>query len=742
MKVFDRSIWGKALAIAVIMALLSSNTAFAAKPVTIKTPVSGEVVSGVYLVTGTGSGADTQVSIDGGAWQATSGGKSWSFSWDTTAYNDGAHTVSARYSDGSSSVSVDVTVANTVSGPRQPAAGDVLINEFVAANGTVQTSEWVELFNRTGEALDIGSMWIDDIVDGGSAPLQIPAGTTIDAGGYYVMTFSSYLNNTGDDVRFLDDDGITVFDTYSYSAATTDMSWCRKPDGGDWSVIECSPTPGSTNSPPLPPGTWTPGTLEIHVLNIGQGESQLIIGPTGRTLLIGVSEDSWNTNQGATWVASEIRRITGGSHLDYVMASHWHLDHMGYAGYGGIWSLLEQQGITADVLIDRDGGIWVDANSDGICDPDLEIVWHNAGTVSGTGRNWACWVTDPTTIGGQIRQVAQINSTTQIDLGLADGVTVKVVQVDAQGVMQADGVTPVAGDHTLEAVPPSENDYSITLWLNWGKFDFVAGGDTDGEYTTSSYGYTYNDVETDVAARIGQEVEVIWVNHHGSSHSTNANYVGTLNPDAAIFSVGSTNTYGHPDQTVLDRLYNNGTMRYLTQMGDPTRNYYDSVIANENVMVQVSDGINYTVHGDPYVAADPAGGSTDPRTPLVGEVLLNEFLPAPQTLFTTEWVELYNPTGDRLDISGMWIDDLLNAGSAPIQIPAETILEPGGYVFFEMANYLNNTGDDVRLLGTDGATIYDTYTYNGISYDLSYCRLPDGGAWSSNCTATKGLPNQ
>ena len=180
-----------------------------------------------------------------------------------------------------------------------------------------------------------------------------------------------------------------------------------------------------------------------------------------------------------------------------------------------------------------------------------------------------------------------------------------MVQVDAQGVMQVDGVTPVAGNHTLDTLPTSENDYSITLWLNWGKFDYVTGGDTDGEYATSSFGYSYNDEETDVAARIGQEVEVIAVNHHGSAHSTNANYVGTLNPDAAIISPGSTNTYGHPDQTVLDRLYNNGTMRYLTQMGDPTRNYYDLVIANGNVMVQVTDGVNYTVHGTPYVATDP-----------------------------------------------------------------------------------------------------------------------------------------
>ncbi|HAL16483.1 MAG TPA: hypothetical protein DCP32_06935 [Anaerolineaceae bacterium] len=740
MFMFNRSKWGRALVIALVMVMLTTNVAQAGRPVAIVTPVSGATVSGSVAVTGTGSGAATRVAIDGGAWQATSGGKNWSYTWDTTLFSDGPHTVSAQYSDGTGTTSVNVTVANSA-GPRAPVSGEVRINEFVAANGTVQTSEWVELYNTTAETLTIGSMWIDDISAGGGAPQQIPAGTTLAAGGYYVMTLSSYLNNTGDDVRFLAQDGTTVHDAYTYTSATTDMSWCRKPDGGSWSATECSPTQGSTNTPPLPAGTWTPGTLEIHVLNVGQGESQLIIGPTGKTLLIGISEENWNTNQGATWVASEIRRITGSSHLDYVMASHWHLDHMGYAGYGGIWSLLEQQGITADVLIDRDGATWVDSNSDGICDPDLEVVWHNAGTVSGTARNWTCWATDPRTIGGQIRQLAQINSTTQIDLGLASGVTVKVVQVDAQGVMQVDGVTPVAGDHTLDTLPTSENDYSITLWLNWGKFDFVTGGDTDGEYATSSFGYSYNDEETDVAARIGQEVEVIAVNHHGSSHSTNATYVGTLNPDAAIISSGSTNTYGHPDQTVLDRLYNNGTMRYLTQMGDPTRNYYDSVIANGNVMVQVTDGVNYTVHGTPYVATDPVVTPPAPRTPVVGEVLLNEFLPAPQTLFTTEWVELYNPTADRLDISGMWIDDLAGAGGAPKQIPAATILEPGSYYFMEMASYLNNTGDDVRLLGTDGALVYDAYTYTSTSYDLSYCRLPNGGTWTANCTATKGTAN-
>jgi hypothetical protein len=182
-------------------------------------------------------------------------------------------------------------------------------------------------------------------------------------------------------------------------------------------------------------------------------------------------------------------------------------------------------------------------------------------------------------------------------------------------------------------------------------------------------------------------------------------------------------------------------MRYLTQPGDPTRNYYDSVIVNGNVVVQVTDGVNYTVNGDAYVATDPAGSAGNPRVPVIGEVLVNEFLPAPQTLFTTEWVELYNPTDDYLNISGMWIDDLSGGGGAPKQIAAGTVLAPGGYYVMETSNYLNNSSDDVRLLGTDGSTVFDAYHYGNFKYDRSYCRVPNGGSWTSNCVATKGSSN-
>ena len=56
---------------------------------------------------------------------------------------------------------------------------------------------------------------------------------------------------------------------------------------------------------------------------------------------------------------------------------------------------------------------------------------------------------------------------------------------------------------------------------------YVTAGDSDGEYATSEYGYTYNDVEIAIAKRTGA-VDVLHANHHGSSHSTSAKYAEIL----------------------------------------------------------------------------------------------------------------------------------------------------------------------------------------------------------------------
>ena len=477
------------------------------------------------------------------------------------------------------------------------APGDVLINEFVANSAD---SEWVELYNTTNTPLDISGYYIDDIASGGGAAKTIPSGTVILAHGYYVTYFKNFLNNSGDDVRFLDPSQAEL-DVTSYTSATAAHSWYRFPDGGPWAGIENSlPTPGAPNT-----GTddipWVPGTFEIRIFDVEQGASQLVIFPSGYTILIDVVENSWNTGKGAAFVAAKIRTITGSSHINVGVLSHLHLDHIGYAGYGGFWALLEKEGITFDKIVDRDAGVWDDTlpggNEDGICDPDTEISWHNAGTVSGTSTHWLCYATDPANPNiFNIREIAQLRSTTQIDPPDA-GAVVEIIQVDADDVMMVDGTTPVAGDHTAMAIPPSENDYSIALKISFGSIDYATAGDTDGVYRTSVYDYIYNDVESVIASRFGQ-VEFLNVNHHGSDHSSNPYYVDTLNPDVSFISCGD-NSYGHPSQSVVDRLTATGEV-FLTNRCDETRDYSDATIFNGDITVRSTDGATYTINVPHY----------------------------------------------------------------------------------------------------------------------------------------------
>lgn len=606
-----------------------------------------------------------------------------------------------------------------------PAAGEVLINEYVAANST----EWIELYNTTGNDLDISGHYIDDVGGGGGSPKVIPASTIITAGGYYVLETSSLLNNSGDDVRFLDPTQSTVLDSTSYDGAESGHSWYRYRDGLDWSPAESeNPTKGTSNDP-MSPDAWASGDFEIHIFDVEQGDSQLIIFPSGYSVLIDVVEHSYASSKGAALVASKIQAILGTDTIDVGVLSHHHLDHIGYAGYGGFWGLIETYGISFDKVVDRDAGIWVDgldsSTPDGLCDADNEIQWNNAGTVSGTSRNWICYATNSANTNiYNVRELADIGSTTQIDPP-DSGALVQIIQSDAEDIYMADGTTPLTGDRTGMSTPPSENDYSIALYIQYGDIEYATAGDADGEYDTSSFGYTYNDVETLLASRYGR-VDIMRANHHGSSHSTSQTYVDALDPDASAISCGN-NSFGHPAQAVLDRLLATGDV-YVTNTCDTTRNYGASVLVHGDIVIESTNGSNYTIDGVAYVASSP-----------LNDVVINEFLAAPSS--GPEWVELYNPTAIPIDISGAYIDDI-NGGGSPKQIPANTILDGGDYYVHEMNNLFNNGGDDVRFLLPDGSTVVDSYTYSSTSSGSVWYRSGDGADWSATMgSPTKGTAN-
>jgi hypothetical protein len=129
----------------------------------------------------------------------------------------------------------------------QVSPGQVVINELFPAPSS-NGIEWVELYNTTASPINLGYCVIDDIA-GASAAYQIPASTVIPAHGFWTLDRTSYFNNTGDDVRFLKEDGITILDSFTYGSTPNDVSWYRSPDGGAWAGSPTSsPTKGQSNT--------------------------------------------------------------------------------------------------------------------------------------------------------------------------------------------------------------------------------------------------------------------------------------------------------------------------------------------------------------------------------------------------------------------------------------------------------------------------------------------------------------
>ncbi|MDY7040141.1 MAG: ComEC/Rec2 family competence protein, partial [Chloroflexota bacterium] len=81
-------------------------------------------------------------------------------------------------------------------------------------------------------------------------------------------------------------------------------------------LIQSTPTP-----PPLPQD----GTLTVLFLDIGQGDSALVISPDGQTMLI----DGGNSSRDANEVIIPALHAHGYGQLDYLVATHPDQDHIG-----------------------------------------------------------------------------------------------------------------------------------------------------------------------------------------------------------------------------------------------------------------------------------------------------------------------------------------------------------------------------------------------------------------------------
>ncbi|RCH71323.1 MAG: hypothetical protein DBX06_07105 [Candidatus Poseidoniales archaeon] len=224
----------------------------------------------------------------------------------------------------------------------QGSGDSIIINEILVSpnNANYDGTDWngdgqmgtyndqyVELYNPTNAAIDIGGWWLDDIADGGSPACSIKWDTIL-APGEYITFFRSWTQIEfdfwdGDTIRILDGN-MNEINTVSYEGEDSDWDIPYGYDSsGNWvKLSDGEPTPGGANDAAwvgvgnVVQGNCYPPQDHIHrgeyVLEgrVVTMESQNSVIDDGRILIVdGMIEAVWSAADGAPAAADGIPSI-------------------------------------------------------------------------------------------------------------------------------------------------------------------------------------------------------------------------------------------------------------------------------------------------------------------------------------------------------------------------------------------------------------------------------------------------
>ena len=285
--------------------------------------------------------------------------------------------------------------------------------------------------------------------------------------------------------------------------------------------------------------------LKIYVFDCGQANCQLIVFPSGYSIMYDLGEDSLlGYKRNAEYVAERVVEILGKKEIDVLVLSHYHIDHTGSGlsdstnnQKGGIVYFIEELGFTFKKFIDRDAGVYF-GNKLEECRKET-TEWHNVDEDGAIHDRLACYgasVRDKTKL-SSIREIAKLCSSDQI-VPPDEGAKVEVIMRDAYGIKNDDGKSLFGsrrGTNTDGVKTVAENDYSISLKITYGDFSYSLCGDLSGKLYDDPNGHTFHDIEKYVAPMMG-EVDLYHSNHHGLHTSTNDVWVKTLKPSVTIIS--------------------------------------------------------------------------------------------------------------------------------------------------------------------------------------------------------------
>lgn len=282
---------------------------------------------------------------------------------------------------------------------------------------------------------------------------------------------------------------------------------------------------------PPPPS----GELQVRVLDVGpiNGDSILITSAGGKTVLI----DAGDTSKGKV-VVEALKRYNV-QQLDYLIITHPHPDHMG--GATEVFKAVK-------VLNVIDNG-----QTPGV-PPELQPAQKPAPRTASVKKSQPIKLSKTASItkfyddyklavtnSGAHYEKAQPG--TKYDLG--NGALLTILAP----------TEPVFTKEHMKTGGNEPNANSIVARLDYGAFSMLLPGDAEDQ--------TEHRLLT---KEVNLEAKVLKVAHHGSRYTSSEDFLKRVKPEFAVVSCGAWNRYGHPAQSVLDRLRAAGVKLYRTDL--------------------------------------------------------------------------------------------------------------------------------------------------------------------------------
>jgi len=275
------------------------------------------------------------------------------------------------------------------------------------------------------------------------------------------------------------------------------------------------------------------GELQVHVLDVGQGDAILIISPGGKIALVDTGDVGKGKVVLAALQANNIQQI------DYLITTHSHPDHIGGAPE------IFNGGVKVMMVIDS-----------GIPPPDMpqaEAAASRRRAPPKKQQQSGSTALLPSTKAYQDFLNAVQQSGAQYVKAEPDQ------HYDLGGGARLSVLAPVqpafTRDQLLRSGGNEPNANSVVMRLDYGDFSMLLTGDAESI------------TEDRLLSRdIDLSAKILKVAHHGSKYATSEDFLKRVKPEIAIISDGEFNVYGHPAQAVLDRLKAAGVKVFRTDL--------------------------------------------------------------------------------------------------------------------------------------------------------------------------------